>query len=212
MPSNAEGLPRHILLALASVDTLEVGRLIQELQPQLRARARYLTKDQDVAAELLQFGRLGIVIAASRFDPSCDATLKTYALTCAFSSMRDRLRSERLRQAHLTRLSFPESDEDTQADIWDRIVIKSSEPDRFTCLIEDTNTDSEMINAVQNFIASLTPELRATVEDIYWNGLTEAEAARKHGLSRTAIGKRVKRIQHLGRQQRYLSVYNDAAA
>lgn len=211
MPSNAEGLPQHILLALATIDTLEVRRLIQELEPQLKARVRHLTKDQDLAAELLQFGRLGIVIAAARFDPTCDATLKTYAVICGFGSMRDRLRSERLQQAHFTRPLFGESDEYTPADIWDQIVLRSSDSDRFTCLIDAANADSEMINAVQHFVASLSPELRATVEDIYWNGLTEAEAARKHGLSRTAVGKRVKRIQHLGRLWRDLRRYNDAA-
>ena len=52
--------------------------------------------------------------------------------------------------------------------------------------------------AVRQFVSSLPCHDRDLVESIFWRGMTQAEAARRLGLSRMAITKRLKKIYHKG--------------
>lgn len=55
-------------------------------------------------------------------------------------------------------------------------------------------------NAVATFVDGLPPALKQVARLHYWDGLSQAEVARKLGVSRSAVSQAIARINKLGRE------------
>ena len=63
--------------------------------------------------------------------------------------------------------------------------------------IDDFNADSALVEAVATFRSTLKPTDSDLLTDVHWNNRTQADVAQKHGVTKMAISKRMKRIHKL---------------
>lgn len=72
---------------------------------------------------------------------------------------------------------------------------------------EEYALQREVIPACDRYLSSLTRQQREVVDLVYWEGLSQAEAARVLGVSRAAVSQRLSNAHEIGRE--HLARYRD---
>jgi RNA polymerase sigma factor (sigma-70 family) len=134
-------------------------------------------------ADVVQAGLVGLLEALARFDPSRSFRFSTFAAW--------HIRGEiaRLKIRRITTVSIDDEDNDLPE-------LETARPSPDGCAgVRETRV------AVRTFVDGLSPQLRQAVRRIYWDGASQADAARELGLSRTAVSKMMVRLRRRGRRR-----------
>lgn len=194
MPTSPEPADR---LATASPHAaFDLTSALTRLEPRLERYAKRVADDSWQVSEIVQAGRLGAYNALLAVDParvdSADAyvwqTAKFAMLRCAGQLRRSRARYLSIDQMLSDGVLHGPMRANAEDPISLALTLAHAEPER----------DGRIVSVSADFLATLPVELRATAIDLYWDGLSQAESARKRGVSRMTVTKRVVRIRQAG--------------
>jgi RNA polymerase sigma-70 factor (ECF subfamily) len=162
------------------------------------AAAHRVSRDREVAAEVVQETFLTLWNRAELFDPSRGA-LPTWLLAIARNRAIDRLRSASRNERAATFSSFGRSETDDQSTVeWltssgELIGAAGPEPGPEVALSEKETRES-----IQDALASLAPLERRVIELAYDTGLTQSEIAAQLGWPMGTVKTRTRRaLRHL---------------
>ena len=192
-------------------DESAVERLLISFPP-IRGIVRSLSRYYDPAGhageELEAAARLGLVEALRRFDPDRGVKFTTFAYNFVRGAMLKALYSNAQRRDRAAGRKpvmvvpfAPESEEcetpkaGPEAELAQRENHYGIEPG----FGEVERRSSEQ--AVRDFVALLPPNQRGIVRDVFWHGMSHAEAAQRRGTSRPAVSRTLSRVYRRGERQ-----------
>jgi RNA polymerase sigma factor (sigma-70 family) len=166
-------------------------RLVELFQPLIRDTVRKYTApypwlSPEQRADVWQAAQLGFIEALKRFDPSRGSSLGGYARKFILGEVRKIVADEDEHRQCAEPLANYVCAED--------IVFEVTIEDEGLGRIEE----SEIVEAVRMFVFLLPDSHRYLVESLYWEGCSQAEVARRLGVSRAAVNKTLGKILRHG--------------
>ena len=162
-----------------------VRKFTRHLPPHVRASA---------AQDLAQEARIG-VLKASRAHKSTKGALSTLAFTAMRRRVSDAMRGFRHpREVAGLDAADAETLNDEEMDV--RNDVSSGEPEQEARLFA-----LEIAGPIHQFLDGLTPEERAVVRAVFWDGHTQEVVAKARGVSQPRISAILRQIYTQGRKE-----------
>jgi RNA polymerase sigma factor (sigma-70 family) len=162
---------------------------------------------KDRADELHAAARLGIIEALRRFDPSRGVKFRTYAFHFIRGEMLKALYSraqqrERAAGRKLRLLPFAPDfrDDDSVENPVESELFSRDDQYGLDASYQQVEIRSAE-DMTRNFVDGLPANQRRLVKDVFWRGLSHAEAARARGISRPAATRTLQRVYAKGRHE-----------
>ncbi len=180
--------------------------------PPIQGIVRSLSRRHDpnghAAEELSAAARLGLLEALRRFQPSRGAKFTSYAFNFIRSEMLKALYSQSQRRdwaagrprIALVPLRSPSLEGNESEDMIEKKL--ADRDDSFG--VEEGYATVERRpseEAVRLFVAELPENQREIVREVFWEGMSHAEAAQRRGVSRPAVSRTLHRVFRCGERE-----------
>jgi RNA polymerase sigma factor (sigma-70 family) len=192
-----ERCPEAALVDAAKAgDESAVERLLISFPP-IRGIVRSLSRYYDPAGhageELEAAARLGLVEALRRFDPDRGVKFTTFAYDFVRGAMLKALYSNAQRRDRAAGRK--------------PVMVVPFAPESEECETPKAGPEAELAQRENHygiepgFGALLPPNQRGIVRDVFWHGMSHAEAAQRRGTSRPAVSRTLSRVYRRGERQ-----------
>lgn len=180
--------------------------------PPIRRIIRSLSRQYDpngrAGEELEAAARLGLVEAIRRFEPAKGVKFTTFAFHFVRGAMLKALYSRNQRREWaagrqaITCVPFESLAEDCDLAANDPEAELARRDDQYGIEIGYAKVEKRPTElAVRDFVAELPPNQRGIVQDVFWNEMSHAEAARQRGVSRPAVSRTLHRVFKRGESE-----------
>ena len=180
--------------------------------PPIRRILRSLSRQYDPAGcaadELEAAARLGLVEALRRYETGRGVKFTTFAFNFVRGAMLKALYSRTQRREWaagrqaVTLVPFGPGSEDYGSSADDPEVEIARHDDQYgieTGYAKVENRPTE--EAVRDFVAELPMNQRGIVRDVFWGGMSHAEAAKRRGVTRPAVSRTLHRVFKRGERE-----------
>ena len=174
----------------------------------VRSLGRQYDPDGRAGDELEAAARLGLVEALRRFDQARGVKFTTFAFNFVRGAMLKGLYSLNQRREWaagrqtVTLVPFGPRSEDYGSSADDPEAEIARRDDQYGIETDYAKVEKRFAEqAVRDFVAGLPANQRGIVRDVFWGGMSHAEAAKRRGVTRPAVSRTLQRVFKRGESE-----------